>query len=291
MWPSLRRPLRAVSSVGWTAALVGVANLRQRVARRRRPEAARAAVDQAIFDEIVQTWARGVLRLAGVRLVIEGTVPRPRPFPPAANDAGREPGAAGAGGPALLVVANHRTALDIPVLLSLFRGSVLSRGDLQHWPLLGHAAKRAQTIFVGEAGDRVAGARAIRQMRTHLQQGRTVCVFPEGTTVAGDAVLPFQAGAFVAARGLDVHVVPVGLAWPGGVEYTESEFLAHVNNVAGKRRIPVAAVIGEARPLAAIAEKTETIATRMRDEVQTLVERARALQQAHAAQRRGRATP
>jgi 1-acyl-sn-glycerol-3-phosphate acyltransferase len=171
-----------------------------------------------------------------------------------------------------LVVSNHRTALDIGVLLAHFAGSMLSRADLAGWPVLGRLATYGETIFV-DRDDKASGARAIRQIRRALVAGRTVVAFPEGTTLAGDEVRPFQGGAFAATRGLDVSIVPVGLAYDEGVEWTDGGFLEHVGALAARRRTRVVGVVGA--PFAAEGP-TSSLAARSRDAVQALVVDARA---------------
>ena len=47
-----------------------------------------------------------------------------------------------------LVVANHRSTIDIAILLRAFGGRMVSREDLSGWPLLGAAARSVGTIFV-----------------------------------------------------------------------------------------------------------------------------------------------
>ncbi len=179
---------------------------------------------QAIYDRWLKAWAQGFIRLAGVHLVRVGEVP-PR------------------SGRARLVIANHRAAMDIPILLAHFAGSVVSRGDLADWPVLGPGAREAQVIFVDQdsPSSRVL---ALRQIRSKLQEGRTVSVFPEGTTFDGDEVRPFFRGALAMGKGLDVEVVPVGLAYPPGAEYTEDAFVAHVEKFASIPRAVVGMAIG-----------------------------------------------
>jgi 1-acyl-sn-glycerol-3-phosphate acyltransferase len=72
-----------------------------------------------------------------------------------------------------------------------------------------------------------------------------VTVFPEGGTFAGDELRAFAGGAFHAARGLDVEVVPVGLAYPAGTEYVEDAFVDHIANIAGNQHVPVGVAVGE----------------------------------------------
>lgn len=144
-----------------------------------------------------------------------------------------------------LIVANHRTALDIGVLMSELGGAFLSRSDVADWPMAGRLARYAETIFVDRADQR-SGARAIRSIRHRLKAGGTVIVFPEGTTYAGDEVRPFKGGAFAALRGLDVDVLPVGLAYPHGTEFVTPGFVEHVRGIAARPTTPMHLRLGEA---------------------------------------------
>ncbi len=173
-----------------------------------------------------------------------------------------------------LVVANHRSALDILVLVAGFGGAVLSRADVADWPLFGGLARRAGTVFV-ERGDRRSGMRAVRAMRRALQDGETLIVFPEGGTFSGDQVRPFRRGAFVAAAGLDVEIVPVGIAHDPALEYVDVSFAEHLLGVARGRRTHIVACAGAPlRP--APRTSPEEVAEQARRRVQQLVGRARA---------------
>lgn len=169
-----------------------------------------------------------------------------------------------------LIVANHRTAFDIGVLMSVLGGTFLSRSDLAGWPVVGRLAKAGDTIFV-DRGNRSSGARAIRSIRRHLKAGLDVIVFPEGATFAGDEVRPFRGGAFAAARGLEVDVLPVGLAFPEGSEYVEKDFVTHLRDIAARRRTVVGVCFGESFE----TRGTKESALRAEEEVRKLVRRAR----------------
>ena len=245
----LRVPVRAAGLVGWTSVILARVESHKLVDRR----LGAGAAQERIFDRYMRTWTGGLLKMFGVEVHLLGRVP---PDPSGAR----------------MVVSNHRSALDIGVLLTHFGGSVLSRADLEHWPLLGLAAQKAQTIFVDRESTQ-SGAQAIRAIRAQLERGRTVSVFAEGTTYAGDEVRPFNAGAFAAARKLGVEYVPVGLAYPPGCEYTEPTFVAHLGSVAERPRTPMVMAIGE--PLQ-LDVRANLVAARLQAEVQALVGRARA---------------
>jgi len=185
----------------------------------------------------------------------------------------RRNGPAPRGDRARLVVANHRAALDIGILLRELGGRFLSRADLADWPVVGRLAREADTIFV-DREDRSSGASAIRAMRRSLKAGRSVMFFPEGATFRGDEVRPFHGGAFIAARGLDVEIVPVGLAYPPGIEYVDVSFVDHVDRLARRPHTRVGVAFGE--PFLAEGRATE-LAERSHAVVQSLVKDARAL--------------
>ena len=206
----------------------------------------------AIFDRYRTFYLDRVLDLFGVDAIrIPETVPRAR-------------------GPRLVVV-NHRSALDIAILLRHFGGHMLSRADLAGWPLIGRAARTAGTIFV-DRGEGMKRASAARTIRRRLNAGATVTVFPEGTTFKGDEVRPFHAGLFAAAKGLDCEVVPVGMAYEPGAEYQEPTFVKHLATTASRPRTRMAMVVGEGM---AFDADSRAMAERARERVQTLVHQAR----------------
>lgn len=242
-WARLLRVGRASGALAWTAA--------EFVALEAKLAVGTEDIDVRAEREL-QRWCRGLLRIGGVELRL---------------DAGWSPARG-----ARLVIANHRSAYDIVILYALFGGSMLSRAEVAGWPIFGHAARRSRTIFV-DRGSPQSGFQAIRSIREALQRGRTVTVFPEGTTFPGDELRPFAAGAFAAARGLDVDVVPVGLAYPAGTEYVEDTILDHLANLTGRRRLPVGVAVGaprrpEGRP--------ERLVRACETDVAALIERARA---------------
>jgi lyso-ornithine lipid O-acyltransferase len=137
--------------------------------------------------------------------------------------------------------------------------------------VMGRAAREGGTIFV-DRNDRRSGVKAIREIRRRLAAGKTVIVFPEGTTYAGDEVRPFLGGAFAAVAGLDAEVVPVGIAYDPGAEFVDEGFVAHLQRAAQRPKTRVALCIGESQP--AGRERT-ALARDMHRAVQQLVHSAR----------------
>jgi 1-acyl-sn-glycerol-3-phosphate acyltransferase len=237
---------RALAMGTFTLGMLGGVTLHQRLTP---SEEQRAPV----FQRWMKRWAQGLLEIFGFDVTLATPLP---------------PSAAGA----RLVVSNHRSPIDILLMLRHFGGVVLSRGDLARWPVLGLAAQRAETIFV-DRSDALSGFLAIRQIRERLEQKRTVIVFPEGTTFVGDEVHEFQGGAFAAARGLPVEVVPVGIAYEPGAEFWQETFVTHMTRVAARKRTRVAFAVGAPRPLGG---NRKELCESLRAEVQALVHTARA---------------
>jgi 1-acyl-sn-glycerol-3-phosphate acyltransferase len=247
-----RAAARVAAMASYTLGMLGGVKTHQRLS----PEAARYEVYQAWMKR----WCQGLLDIFGVhaRVLVEVD-----------EAVTAEPSAA----LARLVVAIHRSPLDIPLLLRQFGGCVLSRADLATWPVLGPAAVSAETIFV-DRKDTMSGVAAARKIRERLTHGRTVIVFPEGTTHAGDEVHTFHEGAFAAARGLQIELVPVGIAYQAGSEFVEPTFQAHLARVAGRSETRVACVIGKPKPMQG---SRRAVAAELRSEIQLLVGKARTL--------------
>ena len=137
----------------------------------------------------VQAWSLGLLACAGITLRVQGR--------PARN------------GPALLV-ANHHSWLDIPVLHAARYCRFISKSDVQDWPLVGTLATAAGTLYIRRESRRDA-LRMVVSMREALLAGEVLAVFPEGQTGDGRDLLPFHANLLQAALDADAPVQPVGL--------------------------------------------------------------------------------
>jgi 1-acyl-sn-glycerol-3-phosphate acyltransferase len=239
----LRTTARSLAVAAWTASIVY---------GHRAIAVVRRDLDNPIGKRpFIALWSRGVFPLFGVELtVVGGSPPEGGPF---------------------LVVANHRSPLDILVCVHLVGGVVLSHHGVAKIPVIGEAARATDTIFVDRADQR-SGARAIREMRSRLREGLNVIAFPEGTTFAGDEVRPFKRGAFTAAKGLDARVLPIGIAYEPGCEYVDETFGHHLARMSARPRTSIWACIGDPVPTPKNADEEEAI----RRSIQALVDRAAA---------------
>lgn len=106
-----------------------------------------------------------------------------------------------------LFIANHPSATD-PILIHLLgRMSVLITANAFAFPILGAFLRHAEQVAVIPGGD--ALERAVRL----LQQGKSVCIFPEGTysPQEGGFGQP-RSGAARIVLSTGVPVIPVGIS-------------------------------------------------------------------------------
>ncbi|MFE9095829.1 lysophospholipid acyltransferase family protein [Streptomyces sp. NPDC007264] len=142
-------------------------------------------------ERIIRAWCRTVVRAAGVRVRIDGAAP-PR------------------GG--LLMVANHISWLDVPLLAAVRPGRMLAKAEIRRWPVAGALTARSGALFIDR--DRLrALPGTVARIADGLRAGSAVVVFPEGSTWCGRAQGRFRRAAFQAALDADVPVQPVRLRY------------------------------------------------------------------------------
>ena len=113
--------------------------------------------------------------------------------------------------PGTFVVSNHISWLDIPVLAAHGDIHFLSKAEVRQWPLVGRLALAAGTLFIrrgsGESAQKAA------DIAVHLRDGRSICVFPEGTTTNGTQVRRFFRPLFDAPLQAGVAVQPLAIRY------------------------------------------------------------------------------
>jgi len=97
-----------------------------------------------------------------------------------------------------LFVSNHISWLDTIVLSGIKPLSFIARHDLEHWPFLGTFTSRMQSVFINR-DNKFHAYRSIPSIEKKLNEGRSVHVFPEGTTSVGKTALPFYSMFYEAA--------------------------------------------------------------------------------------------
>ena len=161
-----------------------------------------ARAGSAVTDRMVRWWAAVWLRAAGARLTVDG-LEHVRPAT------------------AYVVVSNHQSNLDPMVhlrALPLPLRVLAKREMFQIW-LLGPAMRAIGMIEVDR--DSPDLGRIDQAAAGSLAAGRSLLVYPEGTTSPDGTIGEFKDGAFVIAVTSQVPVLPAaihgtGRIWPPG---------------------------------------------------------------------------
>ncbi len=99
----------------------------------------------------------------------------------------------------MLLVANHTSWLDIPVLSAVAPVSFVAKREVGSWPGVSALARLQRTVFVDRNRRQSAGD-AADEISTRLASGDTIVLFAEGTSSDGNRVLPFRTSLFAAAK-------------------------------------------------------------------------------------------
>ena len=91
-------------------------------------------------------------------------------------------------------VANHLSYLDIMAIGSIVQCSFVSKDEVRGWPILGGLARLWGTVFISRTSRRAAAVG--ESLASALATGRSLVVFPEGTSSDGTSVLPFKSSLF-----------------------------------------------------------------------------------------------
>ncbi len=164
-----------------------------------------------------------------------------------------------------LYVANHIGYIDPFMILINAEANVVAKAEVLKWPLVGLAGYLIGTIFVKRENksSRLETAGAIR---TALEEGTSIIVFPEGTTTAGPHTIYFRPRSFEAAHLAGVPVQPVALLYEDSrVAYINDDtFIPHFFRLFQLKEINCRVRFG---PLLT-GEHTSEVARRWIDDVQ-----------------------
>lgn len=144
---------------------------------------------------LIQHWAKRLLRILKIKITLSGEV---------LKFLGKD---------SYLVVSNHISWLDIPVIFSLKPITFVSATDIKTWPIIGMLAKISGAIFVDR--DRKSSLiEVIQAMNHHFKNDKqSICIFPEGITSNGYQVLPFKSNLFQSAFESNKLLLPLSIKY------------------------------------------------------------------------------
>ena len=166
----------------------------------RRGEKAKAAGDletvRQIVNDQIPRWCRGLLKVSGVRMTVEGTQNIP------------------ASGP-VVFVGNHRSYFDIPIMLVALDHphGILAKEELAHIPLLSRWMNLLGCVYVKR--DDIRGSlQALKDAAQVVKAGESFTIFPEGTRTSRQREFRLRRGAAALAvhSGRPLQVITITLS-------------------------------------------------------------------------------
>jgi len=144
---------------------------------------------------LIQYWAKRLLRILRIKIMLSGEVLK---F--LSKDT-------------YLIVSNHISWLDIPVIFSLKPITFVSASDVKTWPIIGILAKISGAIFV-DRNRKSSLVEVIQAMNHHFKnEKQSICIFPEGITSNGYQVLPFKSNLFQSAFESKKLLLPLSIKY------------------------------------------------------------------------------
>lgn len=175
-----------------------------------------------VVRKTMQWWLRRVTDILNIEIVVHGELPHE-------NDG------------SVLLVSNHVSWVDIPLIGGVTPISFLSKAEVASWPLIGTLASKVGTLFIQRGSgdtDRVA-----KTIADTLRRNRSVLFFPEGTTTDGTSIKRFHSKLFRVCQHHDVTVQPVVIRYWSEQSCNpvpfigDDEFTGHLWNMMGHRKL------------------------------------------------------
>ncbi len=155
-------------------------------------ESLTGAVRRDVCDARIAWWARRMVEIADARVEVVG--------------------AEHLAGPPSVVMSNHQSHYDVPVLYTVLPGSVrmVAKRELFQIPVFGGALRAADFVEV-DRGNRPQAIESLRRARALLASGVSVWIAPEGTRSVDGRLGSFKKGGFVLAEEAGVPILPVSV--------------------------------------------------------------------------------
>lgn len=190
-------------------------------------------LDRRIRRFLLWSWTAFFRRIAGIKVVTQGTPPKPPCF----------------------IVANHLSYIDMLMLTYLTECIYVSRGDVEHWPVIGFMSKAMYVIFIDRTNKRDT-KRVNVLIEEALEQGDGIAVFAESRISSGFDVEPFKSALIepAVANKLPVHYATITYETAPGMPpasqivgwWRPEPFFYHLFRLLGYRGFTARVIFGDA---------------------------------------------
>jgi 1-acyl-sn-glycerol-3-phosphate acyltransferase len=157
-------------------------------------DAALGRVERDVCDARLASWCQKVVHHARMDVAVSG----------------REHMAPGA---TYLVMSNHQSHYDVPVLFYVLGANLrmITKVELFRIPIFGEAIRQAGFIAI-DRSNRTRAIESLRIAKEKLSSGVHVWIAPEGTRSRSGELLPFKKGGFNLALEAKWPILPVSIS-------------------------------------------------------------------------------
>jgi 1-acyl-sn-glycerol-3-phosphate acyltransferase len=157
-------------------------------------QSAFGTLETPVCDERLDSWSRALVRYARIQIEVSG-------LEHAAADE------------AFVVMSNHQSLYDIPVLFQALRPRrlrMVAKSELFKVPIWSGAMRAAGFVEV-DRGNRIAAMRSLERAREAIRAGTSIWIAPEGTRSETGELGTFKKGGFHLAAGAEARILPVAV--------------------------------------------------------------------------------
>lgn len=177
----------------------------------------------AISRFITKNWARFCLLILNIKVNFSGQAPERR----------------------VILMANHRSYIDIFLVFSRYPASIVAKKELGRWPIIGWSVRLARMILVDRSSKSSLIA-TMRAIKAEIDRGGGVILFPEGGIKTESLTATFKHGSFKIAQTTGTPIAPAAINYHDSkVFWGDESFLTNFYRQMGKWRTDVDFWIGE----------------------------------------------
>jgi len=156
-------------------------------------------------------------------------------------------------GKTYILVANHSSLFDIPVLFTVFKNFnfiIVYKRELERIPIFGLSLKVSPFVSIDRSDARSA-MKSIEETLAKMSENDCPIIFPEGTRSADGSLGSFKRGAFLLASMSLKPIVPVAISGSSKI-LPKGSFNVKANSIVNVRVFPP---IENSKPLDRVGEK------------------------------------
>ena len=146
---------------------------------------------RSVRNQYIMNWGANLLRHLSVKVKVTGCRPTQE---------------------AAILVGNHVSYLDIPLVCSQVPGLFVAKAELSRWPILGRAGRFLDTVLVERESSQSRFRTAMKITEKVLKERERLVIFPSGTT-SMHSETRWRQGVFKIAKKHNLPIQPFRLTY------------------------------------------------------------------------------